>query len=76
MTSPNPPKLACVVIGVDAPGCSVEAVKSLITQSVVPEIVFINSAGGDPDQRMARFGEQIRIIQHGGRLPEYFYAAT
>ncbi len=67
MTTSSPP-LACVVLSVDCSGEVLDAVDSLLSQSVVPEIVLVNSGTGDPFKRFESLGEEVRIIHHGGRL--------
>lgn len=56
------PELACVVLSYrDEPGL-VEAVQSVLTQEPPAEIVVVNSGGGDPAQRLAASGIDVRTI--------------
>jgi glycosyltransferase involved in cell wall biosynthesis len=64
----GPGGLACVVMSVaDQPGLSA-AVRSLEGQSPRPEIVVVNSAGGDPAETLAAEGLAVRVISRPQRL--------
>lgn len=55
-------QLAVVVIGFRAQPGLVDAVASLLSQDIVPEIVVVNSGGGGAAGLLGRFAERIRII--------------
>lgn len=60
--------LACVVLGVnDQPGL-VPAVRSLLTQSPRPEVIVVNSGGGDPRATLLRAGVEVPVVNEPGRL--------
>ena len=60
--------LAVVVLAMGAPAELETAVASLCAQSVVPEIVVVNSRGGDARARLAAFADRVRIIDLEDRL--------
>lgn len=62
------PDLACIVLGVnDQPGL-VAAVRSVVMESPRPEVVVVNSGGGDPRSGLLRAGFDVPVINAPGRL--------
>lgn len=61
--APGPDEIAIVVLSVGAPAVLVEALRSLLTQDVVPEIVVVNSGGGDARGLLARHGLEMKVVE-------------
>ncbi len=62
------PQIACVVLSLrNEPGL-VEAVKSLLAQARLPEIVVVNSGGGDPAGTLRGAGLDVEVIDVPRRL--------
>lgn len=64
------PELCCAVLSYRDEPFLVEAVRSLLDQSVPVEVVVVNSGGGEPAQRLARAGISVPVIS----VPERLYA--
>jgi glycosyltransferase involved in cell wall biosynthesis len=63
-----PASLACVVLSLrNQPGL-VDAVRSLVTQDPRPEVVVVNSGGGDARASLARAGLDVPVVEHPERL--------
>lgn len=60
--------LACVVLTWNTRPQTHEVVESLAGQSTRPEIIVVNSGGGDPVRLMESFGDRVKVIHHGGAL--------
>jgi hypothetical protein len=60
--------LSVVVLSLGAPPELATAVASLCRQSIVPEIVVVNSGGGDVLGRLAAMRDRVRIITTSDRL--------
>lgn len=56
-------EIAVVVLAVGAPKVLVEAVRSLLAQDMVPEIVVVNSGGGDARGLLMRHGLDVTVLQ-------------
>ncbi len=62
------PDIACGVLSFrDEPGL-VDAVRSLLTQSVAAEVVVVNSGGGSPAERLAAAGLSVSVFTRDERL--------
>ena len=61
-------ELAVVVIGLHAPQELEEAIASIRAEAVLPEIVVVNSGGGDVEGVLAKHLEYIRLINIEERL--------
>ncbi len=61
-------ELACVVLSLRCTPGLVEAVRSLEEQSPRPEIVVVNSGGGDPAAMLRAAGLDVRVINRHDRL--------
>jgi glycosyltransferase involved in cell wall biosynthesis len=62
------PLLAVVVIALGAPVEAVDAVKSLLKQKPLVEIVVVNSGGGGMAALLARHGIDVPVIEHEEKL--------
>lgn len=62
------PALACVVLGYRDPPDLVRAVASLVEQEPRPEIVVVNSGGGDPARRLQAHGLDVPVLTREERL--------
>jgi glycosyltransferase involved in cell wall biosynthesis len=60
---PSDATLAAVVMDVGGRPETVEAVASLLAQTPRPEVVVVSSGGGDLDQRIARAGHDVTVVQ-------------
>lgn len=60
---PSDTTLAAVVMDVGGRPETVEAVASLLAQTPRPEVVVVSSGGGDLDQRIARAGHDVTVVQ-------------
>ncbi|MGZ8697893.1 MAG: glycosyltransferase family 2 protein [Gaiellaceae bacterium] len=56
------PELACVVLSLRCTPGLVDAVRSLLDQSPGPEIVVVNSGGGDPAPVLRAAGLEVRVL--------------
>jgi glycosyltransferase involved in cell wall biosynthesis len=61
-------ELACVVLSLRCTTGLVEAVLSLKNQSPAPEIVVVNSGGGDPATVLRAAGLDVRVLNRPERL--------
>lgn len=61
-------ELAVVVMSTGAPRMLVEAVRSVLAQSMSSEIVVVNSGGGDAAGRLRAAGLDVPVIEFAGRL--------
>ena len=61
-------QLACVVLSLRAQPGLVDAVRSLIEQEPCPEVVVVNSGGGDPAAALARAGLEVPLVDEPDRL--------
>lgn len=59
---PGPPELACVVLSLGADKALVDAVRSLADQQPRPEIVVVNSGGGDAEGVLRPAGLDVPVI--------------
>lgn len=62
------PELAVVVLSLGAPGELVEAVRSVLDQSVSTELVVVNSGGGDARGLLARAALDVPVFETTERL--------
>lgn len=74
MSAPSPaarewPDLAVVVLAVGAPAELVEAVASVVGQRPRPEVIVVNSGGGDALARLAAHGLAVPVLASEERLP-------
>lgn len=60
--------LACVVLSLGAQRGLADAVRSLVEQDPLPEVVVVNSAGGDPAASLAHAGLEVPVIDWPERL--------
>lgn len=63
------PDLAVVVLAVGAPGELVEAVASVVGQRPRPEVMVVNSGGGDALARLTAHGLAVPVVASEARLP-------
>lgn len=68
--SETSPQLAVIVIAVGAAPLLVGAVRSLLAQDTAPEILLVNSGGGDVRGLLARHGLAVPLLE----LPRQVYA--
>lgn len=61
-------RLACAVLSLGAQPGLVDAVRSLIEQEPRPELVVVNSGGGDTAAALARAGLEVPLVDEPGRL--------
>ena len=61
-------RLACAVLSLGAQPGLVDAVRSLIEQEPPPELVVVNSGGGDPAGALARAGLEVPLVDEPERL--------
>ena len=61
-------QLACGVLSLGGERGVVEAVRSLLGQVPRPEVVVVNSGGGDPGPRLRSSGIDIPVVNFGHRL--------
>jgi len=61
-------QLACVVLSLGAQPGLVGAVRSLIEQEPRPEVVVVNSGGGDPAAALVRAGVDVPVVNETQRL--------
>lgn len=63
------PELACAVLSLNDQPTLVDAVRSLLRQSVPVEVVVVNSGGGAPGERLAEAGlSGVRVVDVAERL--------
>jgi len=62
------PELGCVVLAVGAPSHLAEAVASLLEQEPQPEVVVVNSGGGNAKRLLAGSGPELVVIEPPERL--------
>ena len=60
--------LGCAVLSVGAPPTLVGAVRSLLEQEPVPDVVVVNSGGGDASATLREAGLAVPVIECAGRL--------
>jgi glycosyltransferase involved in cell wall biosynthesis len=60
--------LACAVLSLRAQPGLVAATRSLLTQDPRPEVVVVNSGGGDPAADLARAGLEVPVVDVRERL--------
>jgi len=56
-------RLGCAVLSVGAPATLVGAVRSLLEQDPVPEVVVVNSGGGDARQVLRAAGLDVPVVE-------------
>jgi glycosyltransferase involved in cell wall biosynthesis len=68
----EPPELACAVLSLaNEPGL-VDAVRSLLRQRPLPEVVVVNSGGGDPASTLRAAGIDVPVVD----VPERLFAGA
>lgn len=60
--------LSVVVLSLRAPATVVAAVASLLAQQPTPEVIVVNSGGGDARRRLQDAGLDAIVVEHAGRL--------
>lgn len=60
--------MAVVVMDVGGQPVTVEAVRSLLAQNPMPEVVVVSSGGGDIDRQLAGTGIDVMVVQSAQRL--------
>jgi glycosyltransferase involved in cell wall biosynthesis len=60
----SPAELAVVVISLRGELGLVDAVRSLLDQDPKPEVVVVNSGGGDPETTLAKAVVDVTVIEH------------
>jgi glycosyltransferase involved in cell wall biosynthesis len=63
-----PAKLACGVLSLGAEPGVVDAVRSLLDQVPRPEVIVVNSGGGDPQPRLRAAGLDVPVVNLEERL--------
>jgi glycosyltransferase involved in cell wall biosynthesis len=67
-TSSTTREIAVVVLALGAPAVLVEAVRSLLVQDVVPEVLVVNSGGGDARRLLAAHDLDVPVLEFTDRL--------
>lgn len=62
------PRLAVAVLSLRCEPWLAEAVESVISQEPRPEVVVVNSGGGDPRGALAARGIEVPVVEHAERL--------
>lgn len=61
-------EIAVIVLAVGAPPALADAVRSLLAQDVVPEILVVNSDGGDARSLLAAHSLEVAVLEFQQRL--------
>lgn len=60
--------MAVVVLAYRFRPTLIDAVASLLSQEPCPQIVVVNSGGGDVEERLVAAGHRVQVVAHAGRL--------